>query len=214
MSFVEFFQMGGSMMFVLLAVGLIALPAAVVLPLIAFASDKPKPAMHFAAILAAVGLLTAGLGALARTQGMRTVEQAIVLVDPAEKEALRMEGSSESRVCLVFGLLLAALPLAGACACVARALNEKLDAPATARAVSLAAGIAVLVLGVVGHQAALFTAEHAQVSAPPEMRAALAAEGSRSASGRLKLAAALGTALVLIGAGFFSAGASNPKPAG
>jgi hypothetical protein len=213
----QYFEMGGWMMYVLLGLGLLALPAAFALPYVSFVSPKPRRAMIFAVLLAALGLLAAGLGALGQAQALRRVEAAVGFASPEQRVPLRLAGSSESRVSLIFGLLVAALPLAGACIALGPARSEKLDRPAIARAFSLAAGVAVIVLGLAGQQAALFSAERAQVFADPETRAALAADSYRSASVRLKLAAALGVPLVLIGAGFFGGGTKGEgkaKPSG
>jgi hypothetical protein len=113
-SIAQAFAEGGWGMYPVLFLGLIAVPAALALPSIGIATARPTLGRVFAILLAALGLFAIGGGVLGWQSGLHTMEAALRAVNPADRETIRMAGQSEARVCLIFGLMTAALPLAGA----------------------------------------------------------------------------------------------------
>lgn len=213
MELAHYFQAGGWPMYLLVLTLMVSLLASVALPVVAFIAGKRGLALAFSMVLAALGLVAAGIGAFGRAWGMNLTEQAVVHVNPADKEIILMAGSGESRVCLAFGLMIAVLPLAAACIALGRAVTDKIAGLAIAGALVLALGVAFGVGGLAARQANLVKAETAYVNADPSQREMLLAFGRAAASGATTTGLAVGVPLCLVGAGLLFAASRKPAAA-
>ncbi|HEY3449066.1 MAG TPA: hypothetical protein VGK67_22075 [Myxococcales bacterium] len=211
MELARFFEMGGWMMYPLVLLLALCLPASVGLPIAGYAIGKPKLAFLFAMILAVLGVAAAGLGALGQAMGMRMVEQAVVHVNPVDRDTILMVGSGEARVCLAFGLVVAMLPLAAACVALGRAFGQKLSSAATAGGLVAGLGVAIGMGALSARQFALIQVETAMGMASPDMRPALVAAGANEAVVYLTAALVAGLPLVLVGAVLLGLGARAAK---
>ena len=216
----RYWEAGGWPMYPIFLLGLLGLLASVGLPIAGFAMGKPRPAFLFAMMLLVLAVFTAGMGALGQTLDMRTVDEAIVHVNPADREIIRMAGSSESRTCLAFGLYAAILPLAAAGLLLSRALARAKSALGALAGPALAIGLGALCAGAALQQGALVAAEDAAAhqgigdkdlpaGAPRPVHAVDASE----ASARLRGGAVVGAPFVLAGIALLVVGAKKREDA-
>lgn len=102
-----FFREGGFAMFAVLGLDLCLLamvPLALILSIVARSSGKARTAalvVSWLALLLTLVPMCAGVGGY--TLGMRNVERAVEMVDPAQRDALQAVGEAEADNNLLFG---------------------------------------------------------------------------------------------------------------
>jgi hypothetical protein len=202
----ELYQMGGWPMHLILFVALAGFALSVILPIVAYASGRPRQALVLAGLLAAIGVGAVLLGILGQSIGLAATRQAVVAVDPSMRPLLLAMGAAESRACLLFGLGAAAIPCMAAAITLGRAVSARVVPLAVWGGVALALGIGILVAGEVARQHTLIQVGQMAQLEPGQramMGAFITAEARarrvRGLAGGAPLAA-IGIALVLVGA--------------
>lgn len=211
MELARMFEGAGWMMYPLLLIAMAAWPASLVLPAISVFARKRSLALVFAMLLAALGLLAAGLGPLGMHFGMQTVNEAIVHVNPEDQEIIRHAGQSEARGCVFFGLIIAAIPLGAACVALGRAVTEQRRGLAIAGGLLLGLAVAFFFFALAGQQYGLIQSDAAIAHVDPSMKAVLAAAGAEQSAQSLKAGLMIAVPLALLGAGMVVAGARSGK---
>lgn len=162
MELARYWEMGGWWMYPILLAGMVAVPAAVALPVIAFASGQRTVARASPYVLLAISSLPFALGVLGWQAGLGIMEDAISHVNRADFDAIRMAGRSEARVCLIFGMMAAALPLAVGASLVGISWgSQPVPRSRTLSAVLVGGIVLVAAVGAIGWQIHVRTAEEA-----------------------------------------------------
>ncbi len=114
MELARYYEAGGWGMYPITLIATLAAPASLVLPIIGFATRTPRLSRILAFCLLALAALALAAGVIGWQSGLHAMESAVMHVNPADQEVVRMAGSSEARVCLIFGLWVTAFPAAAA----------------------------------------------------------------------------------------------------
>ncbi|MEW5742508.1 MAG: hypothetical protein AB1938_26560 [Myxococcota bacterium] len=107
---VQMFQEGGWWMYPITLLGCALVPLSIVLVILGAAS-KQRNALMMSLILLVAGLTPAMLGAVAQMLSMRSAEEAIVHVNPADAATIRAAAMSESLTTVLFGLSSSVIPV-------------------------------------------------------------------------------------------------------
>jgi len=166
-----YFMMGGWMMYWLVLFGTMALPG-MALPVVAFWTKRRFVARLGLFGLGGLAVLLLLMGVVGWQWGLSAGRAALANVPPDLKETIWLAAQAEARVCLVFGLMTAVLPAAGAMAVVPLALAR--STVSESRGLSgllLGAATAAVLVGVISWQAqAQQTLEAASRGPPPAER--------------------------------------------
>lgn len=187
MSLASLLQAGGWPMYPLVLLAALALPVSLALPAIGYGVGKRRLAMVFTMLLAALGFAAIALGLFGRWWSLEQVRQALAFVDPSDREALALAGSSEARSCAVVGLAVAALPLAASGLMLGRAVSERRSAVGVIGGLLLGVGMGLLAAAIAVQQLHVLRAEEAGARALEMDRAMLVAMFRQSAARALSL---------------------------
>lgn len=119
---VEAFRAGGAGMYILLALGLVATPGALLtMILTAMAQEKNKKTLIVVGVLNLIMVFVVfGVGMIAYSMGMSAVEQAIAASSPEHIEKMRALGTQYAQYPAQFALVVATLPLLAGVAALVR----------------------------------------------------------------------------------------------
>jgi hypothetical protein len=107
--------------------------------------------------------------------------------------------------------MVAALPLAGACVCLGRALSAKVTGLGIGGGLVLAAGVATLAVMLALHQSAVRTGEEAIAHVNPEDRATIGEYARADALSSLRNGALVGLPLCALGIVLLALGSRSKK---
>lgn len=124
-SVAQFWMEGGWWMFPIALLGCALLPATLVAFILGLTSKKASLVMPLAIGLLCVGLLPAALGEAGFLSALRTVDEAIVHVNPADAATIRAAGRSEALTTIIFGLWQSLVPSFGGAVLLGLALMRR-----------------------------------------------------------------------------------------
>ena len=188
---------GGWTMKLLFAVAIVSLIASIGLPIRVYTGQRQGTARLCAVALLALAALAIAIGMVDRLTGLPGVEAAVSSASPEAREAVRSMGSSELRMVLVTGLVVATLPLVAGSALLIFSLPKRLSRLG-GLLLALSTLVAVVVAALAQHE--LMQMEGALASVDPSQQALLSTLGQQSVTTMQWFGAGIGGPLAVAGA--------------
>jgi hypothetical protein len=124
-SVAQFWMEGGWWMFPIALLGCSLVPATLMAFILGLTSKKASLVMPLAIGLLCVGLLPAVLGEAGFLSALRTVDEALMHVNPQDAATIRAAGRSEALTTIIFGLWTSLVPTFGGAVLLGLALMRR-----------------------------------------------------------------------------------------